>query len=470
MAYQIALDIANRAVQHLIGVQRIYDLYNDTTPAAREIAFAYDKVRDAELRRNVWRFAIRRAVLRPIDTSTVIWSPAAWAATTTYAAGAVVNYTPAGLNVSELGANPVPYLWMAQQSVAGSASNAAPDLSTSWSRYFGPVTCDPFVTEDVDPPAAPTTGTSVAGALAARTYYVKVTYITTSGETLASAETIQAVAANSVLTVTSPIAATGATKYHVYIGLTADEETLQTGTGAITLGNTWTEPTSGMVLGRRPPLGAATSTAGFFAGEITMLDATVYSSLVSSNSDVPPSGKWTAQGGTVAPLDILYPIDAGPADMNTGSFGATTGSGFSSGPGTAATRSVYRLPHGFLRKAPTDPMAGHSYWLGVPAGIPPEDWTFEGEYVTTRQGAPLLIRFVANMVDVDKFDQMFAEALAAKIAMEVAPSVCEQANIAASVNNATAHYRTEMAAARAANSILIGSDDARIDSYILARM
>jgi len=469
MAYQIDLDIANRAIQHLIGVERIYSM-GDTTKAAREIAFTYDKVRDAELRRNVWRFAIRRAVLRPVDTSTVIWAPAAWAATTTYAAGAVVNYTPAGLNISEFGANPLPYLWQADRAITGSASNTAPDLSTSWHRYFGPLTCDPFVTEDVDPPAAPTTGTSVAGALAARTYYVKVTYITTSGETLASAESTQAVAANSVLTVTSPIAATGATKYHVYIATTTGEETLQTGTGAITLGNTWTEPTSGMVLGRRLPLAAAVSSVGYFAGEITVLDATVYSSLVSSNSDVPPSGKWTAQGGTVAPLDILYPLDAGPSDMNTGSFGSVAGTGFSAGPGTAATRSVYRLPHGFLRKAPTDPMAGHSYWLGVPAGIMPEDWTFEGDYVTTRQGAPLLIRFVADVIDVDKFDQMFAEALAARIAMEVATIVCDQANVAASVSNASGHYRTEMSAARAANSILIGSDDPRIDSYILARM
>jgi hypothetical protein len=469
MAYQIALDIANRAIQHLVGINRIYS-FSDTTPAAREIAFTYDKVRDAELRRNVWRFAIRRAVLRPIDTSTVIWTPAAWAAATTYAAGVVVNHTPAGLNISQFGANPVPYLWQTDQAIAGSATNSAPDLSTSWHRYFGPLTCDPFVTEDVDPPLAPTTGTSVAGALAARTYYVKVTYITTSGETLASDETTQAVAANSVLTVTSPIAATGATKYHVYMSTTSEEGTLQTGTGAITLGTPWTEPVGGMVLGRREPLAAAASSAGYFAGEITVLDATVYSSLVSSNSDVPPSGKWVPQGGTVAPLDLLYPIDAGPSNMNTGSFGASNGTGFSSGPGSSIARSVYRLPYGFLRKAPTDPTAGHSWWLGAPAGLPPEDWTFEGDYLTTRQGGPMLIRFVADMIDVDKFDQMFAEALSARIAQEIAPSVCERDTVGASVQNATAHYRAEMSAARAANAILIGSDDARVDPYILARM
>ena len=450
MAYQIALDIANRAVQHLIGVKRIYS-FDDKTDAAKEIAFTYDKVRDAELQRHAWRFAIRRAVLRPLDTSTVLWTPTAWSASTTYAAGAVVSHTPTMLNISEHGANPVAYLWQVDQAVAGASTNLAPDLATAWHRYFGPVTMTPFVTEDVDAPAAPTTGTTVSGALAARTYYVKTTYITTSGETLPSDETTQAVAASSVLTVTSPAAATGATKYHVYISITTDEETLQTGaSGAITLGTDWTEPDTGRVVGRGLPLAETAADQGYFAGEATVLNATVYTSLVSSNTDVPPSGKWLAQGGTVAPLVTLYPIDAGPT--------ADTGS-----------RNVYRLPHGFLRKAPSDPTAGHSYWLGAPAGLAPEDWTFEGNYLTTRQSGPLLLRFVADMVDVYDFDGLFCEALAAKIAAEVAPSVCDVDVLAPSMRNAAAHYRTEMVQARKASAILSGGDDPSLNRFILAR-
>ncbi len=453
MAYQIALDIANRAIQHLTGVNRIFSL-SDNAPAAREIAFAYDKVRDAELRRNLWRFAIRRAMLRPVDPSTVIWTPAAWAAATTYAAGAVVNYTPAGLNVSEFGANPVPYLWQAGQAVAGSASNSAPDIATAWHRYFGPVSCTPFVTEDVDPPAAPTTGTTVSGALAARTYYVVVTYITTSGETLVSDESTQIVAANSVLTVTSPIAATGATKYHVYIATTSDEETLQTGSGAITIGTDWTEPTTGMVLDRRPPIAAATPTdQGYFAGEITVLDATVYSSLVSSNTDVPPSGKWTAQGGTVAPLDILYPLDAGPI-------------------AAANTRNVFRLPAGFLRVAPLDPSADYNTFLGAPTGMPDLDWVLEGNYLLSRTRGPLLIAFIADVVDVYDMDPLFCEMVAARIAMEVAGTngVCAKEDVGASRRDAAAHYFSERRQAYQANSLLVGRAPTPLNRYILARI
>lgn len=450
--YQIPLDIANRAIQHLIGVTRIYAM-TDTTAQAREIAFAYDKIRDAELRRNAWRFAIRRAVLRPLTTATVLWTPAAWVATTTYAAGAVVRYTPAGLNVSEDGANPVPYLWYCDIPIAGLATNLAPDISTAWHRYFGPVTCEPFVSADAVP-IAPTLSSTLAGALAAATYYVKVTYITTTGETLPSTVSSLVVAVNRELVVTSPIAQTNATKYHVYVGTTTGEETLQTGTGAITIGTDWTEPASGLVAGRGLPLTkSSTSLPGMWAQEITVLDATVYTSLVSSNIDAPPSGKWLAQGGTVAPLNILYPLGAGPA-------------------ADTSTRNVFRLPYGFLRKAPTDPASDTGQYVGIPSGLADEDWVFEGNYVISRMTNPLLVRFVSDMVDVYDFDPLFCEMVAARIASEVAgcPGVCSADMVGASMRNANAHYRAERLQAYQANSLLVGRAATPMNRYMVARL
>lgn len=450
--YQIALDIANRAIQHLIGVNRI-NAMSDLTPVAREIAFTYDKIRDAELARNTWKFAIRRAVLRPLTTATVIWTPAAWAATTTYAAGAVVSYTPAGLNVSESGANPVSYLWYCAVPIAGLAANDAPDVSTLWHRYFGPITCEPYVSTDAVP-IAPTLGSTLAGSLAAATYYVKVTYITTTGETLPSTVSSLAVAVNRELTVTSPIAQTNATKYHVYIGTTTGEETLQTGTGAITIGVDWTEPATGLVVGRGLPLTkTTTSLPGAWAQEITVLDATVYTSLMSSNVDAPPSGKWLAQGGTVAPLNILYPLGAGPAT-------------------DVSTRNVFRMPYGYLRKAPTDPAADTGEYVGIPSGMPDEDWVVEGNYIISRMTGPLLVRFVAAMVDVYDFDPLFCEMVAARIATEIAgcPGVCDPDRVTASMRNANTHYRSERSQAYQANSILVGRAATPTNRYMLARL
>lgn len=452
MSYQIALDIANRAIQHLIGVNRIYDLA-DTTPAAREIVFCYDKVRAAELRRAAWKFAIRRAVLRPITTATVLWAPAAWVATTTYAAGAVVSYTPTTLNVSEKGANPVPYLWYCNVAIAGLAANDPPDVSTVWHRYFGPVTCDPFVSDD-DPPTAAVITTTTAGALAAQNYYVRLTYITSTGETLPSDESSLAAVANKELVVTSPIAQTGAYKYHVYVGNYADEETLQTGSGAIDIGTDWTEPSTGLVVGRGlPTTVTGTTLPGFWSQEITLFGSTIYTSLVSSNTDAPPSGKWLAQGGTAAPLNILYPLGAGPA--------AQTG-----------TLNVFRLPHGFLRKAPTDPAADTSQYVGTPSGMGDDDWVFEGNFLLTKMFGPLLLRFVSEMVDVYDFDPLFCEMVAARIATEVAgcPGVCAADVVGASMRNAAAHYKSERKQAYQANSILSGRAATPTNRYMLARL
>lgn len=93
--------------------------------AASEINFTYDKVRLAELRRNVWRFAIRKAVLRPIDTTTQTFTPSAWDAGVTYAAGDLV------VSGGEV--------W---SSLIGSNLGNTPGV-TGWQAYFGTLLVEP---------------------------------------------------------------------------------------------------------------------------------------------------------------------------------------------------------------------------------------------------------------------------------------------------------------------------------------
>jgi len=330
--YQTATDIANRALQHC-GRMRIYSL-TETSAQAQEIGFCYDKIRDAELRRNVWRFAIRRAVLRPVDVNTMIFAPDAWVATTTYAAGALVSYTPPSLNTAQSGANPVPYLWYVDQAITGAAANPTPDVATYWHRYFGPVTCNPFT--------------------------------------------------------------------------------------------------------------ASSALPGFYAQEMTKTGGVVYTSLVSANVDTPPSANWLAQAGTTTPLSILYPLNS--------------------------VLFAYHLPYGFLRKAPQDPKGDIDGYLGVPSGPAEKDWLFEGNYLLSRLSTPIVIRFVADVVDVYDFDQMFCEGLAARIASEVAPVLVEKDILGVTLRNTAAHYKSEMTEARLSNSILIGSEAQPLDSYITCRL
>src|SRR3979490_1096863 len=122
------VDVGNRACQHC-GVTRMAD-FNEDSVTAGEISFSYDKLRRAELRRNVWQFAIRTAALRPVTTGTMLLSPALWSSTTTYGFGAIVSDV----------AN-VPWQSRTQDNL-----NNAPGNSAAWEQYCGPLTVQPYDT------------------------------------------------------------------------------------------------------------------------------------------------------------------------------------------------------------------------------------------------------------------------------------------------------------------------------------
>lgn len=63
-----AVDIANRALQK-VGVSIQISTFDDPSQEARAIKLCYESLRDAELQKNVWVFAVTRAQLAA-DTST----------------------------------------------------------------------------------------------------------------------------------------------------------------------------------------------------------------------------------------------------------------------------------------------------------------------------------------------------------------------------------------------------------------
>lgn len=109
------------------------------------------------------------------------------------------------------------------------------------------------VTTGMQSPGAATLSSVSGGTLAATTYYVKTTFTSAEGqETLPSAEQSIAVVADDLLTVVNASATgTVAATWSVYVGTTAGGETLQA--SGLTLGATWTEPTSGLSTGGNPP-------------------------------------------------------------------------------------------------------------------------------------------------------------------------------------------------------------------------
>lgn len=121
-AFKSPVDIGNRALQHC-GADRISSFTDDSKRAA-EVSFVYDKVREAELKRNIWTFATKRATLRAIDTTTMLIDPALWSPSTTYYRNSIVS--------DEIG-----NLWISMIPVN---LNNDPLLSTFWEPYFGPMT------------------------------------------------------------------------------------------------------------------------------------------------------------------------------------------------------------------------------------------------------------------------------------------------------------------------------------------
>ena len=127
-AFQAPVDIMNRAAQHM-RLPRIASPL-DFSQVAQELNFAYDKIRQAELRRNLWRFATRRQQVRPLDYTTMIVKPLLWNAETNYLAGAIVSYPLGNYWISRLpNTNQVP-------------SNTTVDSygELVWDSYFGPLT------------------------------------------------------------------------------------------------------------------------------------------------------------------------------------------------------------------------------------------------------------------------------------------------------------------------------------------
>ena len=132
MTVRTETDIANRALQRC-GAQLIIapdTLWSAASLNARAVAACYNSLRVAELRRNVWRFAIRLSALRALDTNTRLVAFGVWASGMTYAVNDVIRGSDGRAYFSK---------------VAGNTGND-PTLHdfTHWSRYFGPDTAEEF--------------------------------------------------------------------------------------------------------------------------------------------------------------------------------------------------------------------------------------------------------------------------------------------------------------------------------------
>src|SRR5580658_5005287 len=100
MPFLTSLDVANRSCT-ILGQTNITSPTEDSVKCTA-LTDAFDKLRRPELRRNIWVFAIRKCVLRPIQIfqaavgttpavlPTMLLVPPSYSSTETYTPGAIV--------------------------------------------------------------------------------------------------------------------------------------------------------------------------------------------------------------------------------------------------------------------------------------------------------------------------------------------------------------------------------------------
>lgn len=433
-AFLNPVDIANRALQHC-GANRIDASlgFSENSRNSAETYFVYDKLRRAELRRNVWRFAIRDFLLRPIDTTFMLLSPAMWVSTVTYFVGSIVSDQSGNLWISNtpnnLGNDPL--------------------LTNAWDSYFGPMAVGPY-----DSSLSYVSGELVYttdGDGKNRVYLSLLNGNTDAPSTATAWDATVTYKKNDVVTRSSV-----AYMSRVDLNLNNDPAT--------TAFADWS------------------SASTYFIGDkVSGSDGSVYQSVTNNNTNNDPvadigtnwtntgvlckwnqtfvggsgSVNWRQIGGTEFPngvtlseLNILYPIGTGPVSQ-------------------ADSWNIFRLPAGFLRKAPRDPKSGSVSWIGAPTNLVYDDWTFQGHYIKSRETNSITLRFIADVIDVQHMDDMFCEGLAARIALEVCETLTQSIEKLGGIKKMYDEFMTD---ARTVNAIEVGSEEPPLDDFIACRM
>ena len=422
MPYLDSLDLANRACQH-IGVPQIQTIDEDSRQNT-ELAFAYDKVREAELRRNVWRCAIKTVVLRAIQSTTRLISPNLWDAATLYLPGAVVSDENGDLWCSSTPEN----------------LNNIPGQSKAWDQYFGPMTADVWA--------------------ATTTYF--------------AGDLVYILGANSSVVVYLSLAN----------GNTAQPNVAQAYDPAVNYGMNDVVSYSGSQwrslllfnLNNTPATGPALWDSSLSYGtnfQVSAQDGYVYTSVGENNSGFEPTGDggvhWTKTGiNAWSKLPSVFPSDRAwlPLFCSLTQFYLASPIGY--GPDLqTTTRALYRLPANYLREAPRDPKAGSVSVLGAPTGLMYNDWLFQGDYLLTRDTGPLMFRFVADITVVSEMDAMLCEAMSARMALATVEPITGSGQ---KKNAIQGEYTKWVSEARLVNGIETGAEEPPEDDWITARL
>lgn len=432
-AFNVPVDIANRALQH-VGASRIMTPdFSEISKNCKEVAFVYDKLRQSELQRNTWRFAVRTTVLRPIGPNTMLLTPSLWSSQTTYFVGSII-------------VDPSGNIW---QSNSANNLGQEPIQTPTWDLYCGPMTAslwDSTTSYRVGELVYTTPGDGTN-----RVYMSMLDGNTDNPATATAWDATVTYSKNQVITRSS-------VAYMSRIDLNLNQDPATTFFAEWASGTTYASgakvtATDGLIyqsstngnVGNNPTTDGGSHWTN--TGVLSPWDTTFVSGAGSLN--------WRQIGGiefpygvTLTPMNIIWPVGTGPANQ-------------------ASSRNAYRLPANFLRLAPLDSKAAATSPLGFPGNTYADDWEFRGAYLTTRTNTEIIFAFVADTVDVATFDGMFCEGLGARIGFEVCETLTQSTEKKQGIGS---EYQKFMSEARQSNAIIMGPDDQPLDDWIACRL
>jgi len=126
-------------------------------------------------------------------------------------------------------------------------------------------------------------------------------------------------------------------------------------------------------------------------------------------------------------------------------------------PDFLTVRNVYRLPYGFLRIAPQDPKQADLPRLGVSAEMRYRDWELENGFLFSKDtSGAFVFRYVADITDVTLMDDLFCEAVSARIGLELCEMLTQNRDKLAAIRDI---YATNMQLAKDINAVEMGSTE-----------
>lgn len=413
MPFLDSLDLANRSCDHL-GQSHI-DAVDEDSKKNTLLANAYDKLRPAELRRNLWAFSKRKAMLRPIGATTRLLAPRAWDEDVTYQPGAVVKDDNGVLWTSGIAAN----------------LGNEPGTTSAWDQYFGPMTV-----EEYDADTSYYAGELVYSIGSRTGSFVVYRSLVSGNED--DPETTDAYDATVTYDLGDVVSYSGS-QWRSKI--------------AVNLGTTPAEPAAAY--------NAAVTYA--ISQTCTGSDGYKYSSVGNGNTGNDPvldgGVNWTNTGVAAAwtAVPVLWSSASSWVPVFAGLENISIVYPLGTGPSAqASTANLFRKPAGWLRKAVVDPKGVKGY----------DQTETMGNYIIGGD-SPMLVEFGADILTVTDMDPMFCEGLAARMALETCEAITQSLSKFQRIGNS---YQTFMTEARIVNAITDDYEEAPQDDWLSVRI